>query len=207
MSVKPSNAAADISVKTGAEKSDGWADVSVLGELVASLVIFCMSPMLLGIVSGEGMIGLIPWMLPAFCIYFFIIIIQFRKGNMIRGTASTLLIVIALFQNLIKALIHLFYSGRELTLPDTVANGIKWIDSLAFLTLALIFFCIIYIEYHKSKIDAFFLLLPGLGFVMFGFSELGLLHLQAVAGWMMICFGLWKLYEGLRALLKAAANT
>ncbi|WP_303051378.1 hypothetical protein [uncultured Slackia sp.] len=136
-----------------------------LCNMILALLILAQIPVMFGVVSGAGTIGLVPWIACAYPVIVVCVIMMLKNGEFMDATINGILSTVLMGQNAIAGLIQLAYSVSGQQMPSEVAAGMGMINGLAFLTGGIILLCACTVAMRANKIAGACIGISGIGFI------------------------------------------
>jgi hypothetical protein len=198
-----SEGTAEINVGEGSQVVEqNWADTGPLGSLTIGLLIIAQTMILFGQGDPLTIVAMVPWILVAFPVLLIVVIIQFRRGDLMGGTANGLLGAVIFGQNLVKGLFDLvFFISGKVPPPGLVAGGLI-VDALAFATGGLVLLVAGVLAGFGSKWAALSVWAAGLGFISYSVAMLGFGPIFGLFGGIgMMIVAAWLIYSGIAGLV------
>lgn len=136
-----------------------------LCNMTLALLILAQIPVMFGIVSGPGTIGLIPWIACAYPVILVCVIMMLKNGEFMDATINGILSTVLMGQNAIAGMIQLAYSVAGQQVPADVAAGMGMINGIAFLVGGIILVCACTVAIRANKIAGACIGISGVGFI------------------------------------------
>ena len=181
------------------------ADPTPLGNIVTSLVLFTLWPVLFGLADTTAMAAVMPWALAAAPLILLTSAQAFRAGNVIGAVANGALSGVTLVQNGVWGAVVVAYTAAGRTVPEPIAAVKGLVAGPAFLAAAFMLLCIsLSFARLRNAPMAFFMGVICLGFACMGVSDLGLFNLRLPAAGCVMAFAAWMVYSGSAMLMHTA---
>ena len=182
------------------------ADCNGLANAVTGICIFGMAPVLLGFMTGEALIGCLPWMICALPIILIAVTLLLVSGDIVGGMANAILTGMALFNNIGHAVRAMYFSANGYVVPQEVQRGIFMMDGCFYLAAAVFLLSIVWISSKVNYVQAFFVAMPTIGFVLLFCGETLGFNVGILPGVFLFVFACWLLYSGMAMMLHQATG-
>lgn len=153
-----------------------------LCNMTVAMLILAQIPVMFGIVSGPGTIGLIPWIACAYPVIIVCVIMMLKNGDFMDATTNGILSAVLMGQNAIAAMIQLAYSAAGQEVPADVTAGMGMISGIAFLVGGIILLCACIVIIRVNKIACICIGVAGVGFISLFAMYYGAGHVFGMVG-------------------------
>ena len=185
-----------------------WCSPGALGNLTIGLLIMALVPLMFGLVDPSTVILTLPWTIPAFPVLLIVVILQFREGDVVGGTANGVLGAVLMGQNFVRGLLALggVLTGHELP-GVALAGGLK-VDGFVYLVGGIILLTIGWLAAHGvSLLAGVSVAIGGVGFLCVSAASFGLgAAFGKVGSTGLTLIAVWLLYSGLAMLISGATG-
>jgi hypothetical protein len=184
-----------------------WADPSALGNMTIGLLIFCQAFMMFGKVDSLTIISVIPWVLTGFAVLLIVVVIQFRRGDIVNATANGLLGAVLMGQVFVKGIISLVLLSSGQQAPAAMVAGGYTVDAMAFITSGIILIFVGLLVGHATRWGALAVWAAAIGFLCLATSYFGfgsIFGLIGATGLMIVAA--WLVYSGVALLVNSAVQ-
>jgi hypothetical protein len=171
----------------------------ILINVVTAVLIFCISPMLLGLVDNTVFIAAIPWIATAFPILLIGVVFLFKQGDSVNAASKGLVSGLVMCQTAFQGIIFLQYSAAGKQIPEALLKNFGAVSGAGFLAAAA-FLCALTFFYLKTnkKLHAFWEMFPTIGFAFVGLANWGIAPvLGLIGGVLLVIFAFWLLISSI----------
>lgn len=102
-------------------------------NLLLGLLIVAQFPIMFGMVSGNAVIQIIPWVLTAYPMILITVVLMYKNGDIVGATCNAVLSVVLMGQNFVKGILSLIYFVTDKKVPIEFARDTALIDGCAYL--------------------------------------------------------------------------
>lgn len=174
-------------------------------NLIIALLILAQIPIMLGIIGGDAIIYVLPWLLAAFPVLLICIVMMFINGEFVDATINAVLSGVLMGQNFVRGIIALsmYNAGVQATAELMAASAA--IDMWVYLGGGIILVIAGWLCHFQSKMGAIGVWSGAVGFLALAAMYGGLGQIFGLVGGIgMIILGVYLLYSGLAMLVNTA---
>lgn len=185
-----------------------WCSPGALGNLTIGLLIMTLVPLMFRLVDPSTVIMTLPWTIPAFPVLLIVVILQFREGDLVGGTANGVLGAVLMGQNFVRGVLALGVVFTGHALPDAALAGGAKVDGFAYLVGGVILLAIGWLAAFGASLPAgISVSIGGIGFLCVSAASFGLGDTFGKVGSIgLTVIAVWLLYSGLAMLIGGATG-
>ena len=121
-------------------------------NLLLGLLIVAQFPIMFGMVSGNAVIQIIPWVLTAYPMILITVVLMYKNGDIVGATCNAVLSVVLMGQNFVKGILSLIYFVTDKKVPIEFARDTALIDGCAYLVGAVMLVFIGWLAFMGCRI-------------------------------------------------------
>lgn len=179
-----------------------YATTAPLCNMLLGLLIIAQAPIMLGLVGGDAVIGVLPWVLAAYPAIIIAVIFMILDGQLLNATVNGVLSIVLMGQNFVKGIVYLAFAAQGAFIGPELVAAMALIDGAAYLVGGIILVAVGALNISQSKLAGICIWCAAAGFIcLFGASYLGVAVFGLVGGIGLLILAIFLVYAGISELI------
>lgn len=179
-----------------------YATTAPLCNMLLGLLIIAQAPIMLGLVGGDAVIGVLPWVLAAYPAIIIAVIFMILDGQLLNATVNGVLSIVLMGQNFVKGIVYLAFAAQGAFSGPELVAAMALIDGAAYLVGGIILVAVGALNFSQSKLAGICIWCAAAGFIcLFGASYLGVAVFGLVGGIGLLILAIFLVYAGISELI------
>ena len=176
-------------------------------NLLLGFLIVAQFPIMFGMVSGNAVIQIIPWVLTAYPMILITVVLMYKNGDIVGATCNAVLSVVLMGQNFVKGILSLIYFVTDKKVPIEFARDTALIDGCAYLVGAVMLVFIGWLAFVGCRIAGVCIWASATGFLGLTLMYFGILSMGGlIAGIGLNILAVWLIYSGIGGIVNKATG-
>lgn len=179
-----------------------FATTGPLCNLLLGLLIIVQAPIMLGVVSGNAVVAVMPWVMAAYPAIVVAVVFMILNGQLLDATVNGVLSLVLMGQNFVKGVVYLPFATQG-ALPDAnLLASMGMVDGLGFLTGGIVLLFVAWLHFRSSKLAGICIFCCAAGFVclfLLYYTGLGAFGIVGAVG--LLVLAAFLVYAGISELV------